>query len=58
MNKIEILEYLKKEKKDYERLGYVPTLELLIEDLEVEISGEKTEEDAVVGVGDAPQAVD
>lgn len=53
MNKIEILNYLKQEKADYEKLGYIPTLELLIEDLEVEINGETPETvDAVVGVGD------
>lgn len=43
MNNIEILEYLKKEKKDYEKLGYIPTLELLIEDLETIITEEYME---------------
>ncbi len=40
MNKIEILKYLKQEKALYEKMGYIPTLELLIEDLEVEVKDE------------------
>lgn len=43
MNKLEILKYLKKEKADYEKLGYIPTLELLIEDLETETAEEYME---------------